>query len=204
MRRSRAKRTAAIVTASAVVHLLLLSMLAIEATRSRSAEPPDQSAIQVTLERPPPPEPKTVVKKRPIVTRANAPAAASIPSPEPAVHAAPPTAIAPEVDSDEKAAMGDLVRALRGSVGCDNPDAVGLTKDEREACRRRFHAGLEAAKPLSGVPAAKRERFDRTVRCQNEYYGAPMPNGHAASNGAGGMPGLGYIPRMRDCPPLTQ
>ena len=98
--------------------------------------------------------------------------------------------------------MGDVVRALRGSVGCDSPGAVGLTEAEREACRKRFHAGLEEAKPLSGLTEEKRNRFDRAVRCRQLYYDAPMPNGHAPSNGP--IPGLGYIPRLRDCPPSDQ
>lgn len=100
--------------------------------------------------------------------------------------------------------MGDVIRALRGSVGCSRPDAVGLTDAEREACRRRFHAGLETAKPLSGLTAEKRARFDRTVRCRKDYQDQPIPPVTAPSNAAGGMTGLGYIPRLRDCPPSSQ
>src|SRR3984957_19203004 len=54
-----ARRAATLVGCSAV-HLVLLSVVEIEATGSLSAEPPDQPAIQVTLERPPPPPPPPV------------------------------------------------------------------------------------------------------------------------------------------------
>ena len=202
MGRPRTSRTAAIIAASAVIHMVLLAALAIEATRPRAPpaqEPPD---IVVSLEQfpKPPPAPKSPAR---MPQTAHAPAPARAPSPALAVHAPPVAAPVPaEIGSGETAAMGDVVRALRGSVGCSNPDAANLNPAEREACRRRFHAGLETARPMLGLTAEKRARFDQVSRCQEVYRAykeAPMPNGHAASNGAGGMPGLGRIPSPRDC-----
>ena len=188
MGRLRVNRTAAIIVASAALHLLLLSALAIEATRSgprQTAEPP---AIQVTLAPPlqPPAERKPRAKTR---------KAASAPAPQrpaSAVQAAPPIAqSAPRVDAGEATTIGDVVRALRGSVGCSNPDAVDLTPAERDACRRRFHAGLEDAKPMLGLTAEKRARFDHASQC-NEAWRI-----YRASPGA-------PMPRLRDCPASDQ
>ena len=208
MGRSRLKRTAAILVACIAVHLVLLSVLAIEATGSRSAEPPDQPAIQVTLERPPPPPPPPVPPPPPKASKPppvrNAPAA-PLPAPAPAPAVRPPQPAppsAPAVDSGAAAAMGDLVRALRGSVGCSNPDAVGLTPAEKDACRRRLQAQGENVKPLSGLTAEKQNRFDRATRCRKEYYDAPIPQGTSQSDGP--IPGLGHVPRLRDCPPTDQ
>ena len=201
MGRPRAKRTATIVAVSAAIHGLLLSALAIEVTRPGPNQSPEQAAIQVTLERRTV-EPKAAAKpppKRLENQRAPnlAPPPRITPTPSSEQALAP---VAPSVDASEKAAMGELVRALRGSVGCSNPDAVGLTQAERDACRRTLHAGLEDAKPLSGLTAEKQARLDHTARCQDTYrtYGAAaVPNGHAESNGL--FPGLGYVPSAKDC-----
>ncbi len=188
MGRSRLRRTAAILVACIVVHVALLSILAIEATGSRS-EPPDQPAIQVTLEKPPTPPPAKPPPKPRKPPPAHATATTPQPSPAPVVHqtpAIPPNA--PVVDSGAASAMGDLVRALRGSVGCDNPEAASLTAAEKEACRRRLHAGLENAKPLLGLTAEKRARFDHASACQEAW------RIYRASPAA-------PMPRLRDCPP---
>ena len=199
MGRARVDRTAAVIAASAALHLLLLSALAIEATRSGPVQVAEPPAIQVTLERAPPspPEPKPLAKTRKA-------AAASTPAPQrlvPAAPAAQPVApSAPRIDAGETAAMGDVLRALRGSVGCANPDAVGLTPAEREGCRRRLDDGLEDAKPILGLTAEKRARFDHVARCQDTYRAykaAAVPPGHEESNGL--FPGLGYVPSPRDC-----
>jgi hypothetical protein len=208
MGRARRQRTAVIAAASAVLHLVLLSALAIEATRPGAPLAPEETAIQVTLERPLvpilPPETKPLPAPRPASSLKPAPAP-RLPAPV----AAPPSptaphlaaaAATPSIDAGASAALGDLTRALRGSVGCSNPDAVSLTPAEREACRRRIHAGLEDAKPLSGLTAEKRARFDQVVHCHDLQSAAvPMPS--ATSNAAGGISGLGYVPSVRECPP---
>jgi len=211
MGRSRFKRTAAILAACVAVHLALLSVLAIEATGSHLAEQADQTAIQVTLERPPTPPP---VQPRPVERPRMPPpvrGVAAPPAPAPVVHAPEQTSAQPSlprnppaVDNGAAAVMGDLVRALRGSVGCSDPDAVGLTPAERDACRRRLQAQGENVKPMSGLTAEKQNRFDRASNCRKEYYDAPIPPGASHSNAAGGIAGLGYQPRLRDCPPTDQ
>jgi hypothetical protein len=212
MKRGRARRTVTVAVASALIHLLLISGLVIGVPRLGPPRTVDQPAIQVSLEPPPaqpPPEPLKAESSR--AARARSPssvhralpvpglpppsAVITAPAPQP-----PPTTPAPPVGSGEGAEMGNVVRALRGSVGCSDPDAVGLTPAEREACRKRFHAGLEDAKPLLGLTAEKRARFDHASRCQDTYRAyraAQMPNSHTPSNGP--IPGLGYVPSPRDC-----
>jgi len=206
MGRSRARRTTAIVAVSAAIHVLLLSALAIEVTRPGPARTAEQTAVQVTLERLPKPPPKT--KPSPAKSRQTQPAPSVTPrfvaAPQAIAPAQPLAPAAPRVDAGEAAAMGDVVRALRGSVGCAHPDAAGLSAAERAKCPRQFVSGGEGVKPLSGLTAEKRARFDQALHCYHDYYAAPVPPGPAPSNGAGGMPGLGYIPSMKECPRLAQ
>ena len=75
-----------------------------------------------------------------------------------------PTPVAPEVDADAQTTMGNLVSALRGSVGCSNPDAVSLTPAERDACRRQLHAGLEGAKPITSLSPGRQAAFDMAAK----------------------------------------
>jgi len=161
MGRSRVSRTIAIGVASAAIHILLLSALAIEVARPSPSKSPEPAAIQVTLERPPAsaPEPKTMAKPRKAMSGLGPRQVVPGATPAPVVpQAAKPGA--PDVDTDAKAAMGNLVRALRGSVGCSNPDAVDLTPAERDACRHRLHAGLDDARPVSVVSAKQQAIFD--------------------------------------------
>jgi len=203
MGRSRFKRTAAILLACIAVHVALLSILAIEATRSGPSATIDPPVIQITLQRPQKPPP--VQSRPPPAARKPSPvrnvaAAPSLPATVQPTLPSPPSA--PVIDGGAAAAMGDLVRALRGSVGCSNPDAVGLSEPERQACRRRLHAQGENVKPLLGLTEEKQNRFERAVRCRREYYDAPIPPGTSQSDGP--IPGLGHVPRLRDCPPSDQ
>jgi hypothetical protein len=208
MGRSRARRTWSIIAASVLFHILFLTALILGVPWSGPGREAEQPPVEVTLERLPPPQPAQPAKPKPPTKTppkpSPAPAAApASPAPSLAIHAPPQVPPnAPGIDLGANSEMDNVVRALRGSVGCSDPDAVGLTPEEREKCRKRLRAGMENAKPLSGLTAEKQQRFDRVARCHDEYDpGAPIPPGHTPSNGAGGMPGLGYIPRARDCPP---
>jgi hypothetical protein len=94
------------------------------------------------------------------------------------------------------------MRALRATVGCANPDAVGLSPAERAACRKSLRAALGEVKPMSGLTAEKRARFDRAVTCKEEYVDAQIPSGNSPSDGP--IRGLGHVPRLRDCPPSVR
>ena len=190
MGRSRVSRTIAIGAASAAIHVFLLSALAIEVARPSLTRPPEPTAIQVTLERlpEPAPEPKTTARPR-----------KAAPGPRQAVLEATPapiapqaaTPVAPQVDAGATAAMGNLVRALRGSVGCSNPDAVGLTPTERDACRHRLHAGLEDAKTLSGVSPRQQAIFDAGAK-RDTWWQQPF---------LAETPTKGCRPRVTERPP---
>src|ERR1700679_2954011 len=118
MGQPRVSRTIAIGVASAAIHICLLSALAIEVARPSPIGSPEPAAIQVTLERLPAPaqEQKTIVTPRKAMPRPGARQAVQEAAPAPIV-AHTGTPVAPEVDTSA-AAMGNLVRALRGSVGC--------------------------------------------------------------------------------------
>jgi hypothetical protein len=114
---------------------------------------------------------------------------ATVPAPGPiAAPAAPPDAAALR-----------LGQALRRHTGCADPDAMGLTAPERTACAERLAQTGAPALGL-GIAADKQAAYDRVERCRR-YDQAHMPNGLEASNVAGGMAGLGQVPRGRDCPP---
>ena len=60
---------------------------------------------------------------------------------------------------------GEVRTALRASpVGCANPDAVGLTRAEREACNEQFGKGAKtAAFPGLGLSREKQAAFDQAA-----------------------------------------
>jgi len=87
--------------------------------------------------------------------------------------------------------MGNLVRALRGSVACSNPDAVSLTSAERDTCRQRLHAGLEEAKPVSGLSPRQKAIFDAGVK-RDMWLQQPF---------LAETPTKGCLPRVTERPP---
>ena len=194
IRRWKTHRIAAVL-AACIIHAVLLAALAVGIPWTQNPGPAEP-VIHVTLERPLPQAPAPP-KERRAPTKAP-PRQTPPPSALAAPHIAPaPTGPAPEIDAGEKAAAGDVMRALRATVGCANPDAVGLSPAERAACHKALRASLGEVKPMSGLTAEKRARFDREVQC-HEAFSAPVPPAHAASNGV--IPGMGDMPRMRDCP----
>jgi hypothetical protein len=199
MRRRQGHRTAAVLIAC-VIHAVLLGALAI-GIPWKPLVGPAEPVLQVTLERPPPqlsarPPPEGQKPRTKQTPQASPPAAPALLTP----HVEPSAVPGPEIDAGEKAAAGDVLRALRATVGCANPDAVGLSPAERAACRKAMRATLGDVKPMSGLTAAKRERFDRTVRC-HEALSASMPPARAGNSAIGSIPGMGDSPRLRDCPP---
>lgn len=204
MRRRKAHRTAAVLAAVAI-HAVLLVALAIGIPWTPKVEP-EAPVTQVTLERPVAPEtPKKPPPPSPKKPRATPTLAPSPVSPPPAApHVTPAPAPPTGVDAGEAAEMGNVARALRSGVGCANPDAVGLSPAEREKCRRELRATVGEVKPMSGLTAEKRERFDRAVRCSQEYDNAQVPSSFSKSEEPDDMTGMGHVPRMRDCPPSAR
>jgi hypothetical protein len=164
MGRPRVSRTVAIGIASAAIHICLLSALAIEVARPSPIGSPEPAAIHVTLERLPAPAQGQKSKSRPTNAMPRPSLRKTVPDATAApVVAQPATRVAPAGDIGA-AEMGNLVRALRGSVACSNPDAANLTTAERDACRQRLHAGLEEAKSVSGLSPRQKAIFDAGVK----------------------------------------
>lgn len=206
MDRAKVRRTTAIAAVSILFNLVLLLGLTVGVPWSDRARSLDQPDVVVSLLHPPPPAPKPAASNKPVERprqsslAPHSPAPIPLPNPPPAINL-PPN---PPVDAGAQAAMGNLVKALRGSVGCSHPDAANLTEAEREACRRRLHAEGENVKPLLGLTEEKRNRFERAGRCRREYYDAPVPQGNSKHNEPNDLVGLGQTPRLRDCPPSDQ
>jgi hypothetical protein len=170
MRRRKGGRTFAAAAASAAAHIAVLAVLALQAPMLRTADQdsgPPLSVIPVLLTPKTPPatsgRPSPIrLHRRPQRFAPNPPPIAPLPiPPEPArpalhgetVHPAP----LPQSPKME------LRATLRVSpVGCANPDAVGLTPAEREACYAQLGKGARTTPfPGLGLSAAKQAEFDR-------------------------------------------
>lgn len=163
--------------------------------RPETERPPEPkgAAAPVTAPLPPPPPPTTVPHLIPPPPAAAAPAA-----PAPAAKPAAPAAGRP---SPWLVGPGSVLppgfsTSLRTQVGCSDPKAAGLSREEREACEKRLARGARDA-PFIQAPMApeKRAAYDRVIKCRKEYDDAPVPNSRDSAWG------LGYVPRLRDCGP---
>ena len=102
---------------------------------------------------------------------------------------APPEARPSPAPSARPSAPGpDLAAALRrGSVGCANAGAVGLSRAERETCEERLAAGAKDAKHLWGMEPAKREYYAAVAEAKAPD---PAPTQGTALGRVGGHYGL--------------
>jgi hypothetical protein len=170
----RGRRIAAIAV-SALVHVVLLAIVAVQApTLFAPAEPggPPEPVIPVLLTpRLPPPAPATPGappgairlhqrRLRPLppelpVAPLPAPVAPAPATPPPAAAPAPlRRAPLPEGPREELSAV-----LRRSAIGCANPTAAGLSRAEREACEERLGTGSKAAPYLpadASLPPDKR------------------------------------------------
>jgi len=90
------------------------------------------------------------------------------------------------------------VRAfLRGTVGCESPDAVHLTADERARCAERFAEDARNGQGFSGIDPAKRGAYsvqaaaDERKRAAREGMG---PTPIVSCTGVGSNMGVGCLP----------
>jgi hypothetical protein len=108
-------------------------------------------SMQVALVRPPRAVPPALPTIRQAPARSQAPSPPRLPPPAPAANLLPPvlTQPAPAAAQPEAAPNGQPFRnALRGLVGCSDPSAYHLSREERAACDQR----LAAAKPAPVGP----------------------------------------------------
>jgi hypothetical protein len=201
MQTARRRRTTAAVALSVVAHLAVVTALGLYSPVLRAPEeaggPP--LAIIPLLLMPRTPPPPTGVGTRPQPVRLHqralrvAPSAlpvAPLPVPEAPKAAAPsppgPVAVAPA----PIAPPGQVRLTLRTAIGCANPDAAGLSREEREACDRRLAVGAKGAPYLGmGLDRGKQGVLDSAAsvnEAQQRSRRAPLP---AGVSGRGDEPG---------------
>ncbi len=190
-RRARTDRVAraAGLTVAVAIHLLILAAFVL--TMTTPGAPRGERAVAVSL------LPLELLARRqkasgrPRATSpAPEPAPVQPPSPAPAAPGALP--MAPRPDEN----LARFGASLRNLIGCRDPDLYHLTAAERARCDARMaKAGKEAAFIPAPMAPDKRAAFDRRVKCRADYDDAPIPPGADMTSG------LGYVPRLRDCPP---
>jgi hypothetical protein len=192
-------RTYGIAAASLAAHAALLAVLAVYAPKLRVPEwksgPPPAIIPVLIMPRVPPPAAQPGAKPEPIRLHRR-----------PQRFAEPPPPVKPLVAPEEEARRaastpgprtlnlpgpGEAVaanarNALRGRLGCANPDAVGLTPAEREACERRFAAGAKgAAFPGLGIDSDKAAGLDAAAAQKERDYKYRRSGGAPGTVGAG-------------------
>src|SRR5512143_3871650 len=155
-------RTIEAAALSLVFHVIVLAALAVHAPElvipPESSGPPEPIIPVLLLPKAPPrsegPPAPIRLHRRPQRFALTPPRAAT---PAPAVVHPAPLPQSPK---------GELRATLRASpVGCGNPDAVGLTRAEREYCYAQLGKGAKTAVfPGLGLEAAKQAEFDRAAQ----------------------------------------
>jgi len=82
-----------------------------------------------------------------------------------------------------------IAGALRRSLGCRDADFLGLTREEREACARRFIERSDGAQSLPILSAERRRPFDEV----RERWSRPMPPPIAPCDGPKSNLGAGCL-----------
>ena len=92
-------------------------------------------------------------------TRQTAPVRHDLPAPVPAI--GDPAALLPTPTAPPGAQATGLSRVLRGLVGCDHADLLGLTAEERERCREQLAARDAGAASSSRLNLDVRRAYGR-------------------------------------------
>lgn len=197
----RGRRIAAI-AASAIAHGVLLALVALHAPRlvipSEPGGPPEPVIPLLLMPRLPPSQ-STAPGAQPGVVRLHRrqmrapppePSVAPLPAPQPVQTAAPappsPASVAPTrrqaLPEGPREQLGAALR--RSAIGCANPQAAGLTREERAACEERFGSGSGAA-PYIPAPLSPEIRayYDAVAK-------AKAPDGPLTPQIARGRAGL--------------
>jgi hypothetical protein len=190
---------------SLVLHVLVLTGMVIGLKVARP--PPENQPIDVQLIPPPELQPRPQPARRaPERSTTSAtplrPHLTPQPPPEVPVLALPGTpapAPAPAFGSGSKG----LLPSLSGRLGCDDAQAVHLTREQHQACVSNLARLAQEAKPLNiYIPEGKQIDYDRYVHCQTVYKHAGMPSsGSHDPSTPGSIAGLGYVPSFAECPP---
>ena len=179
MQTAKRRRTIIATAVSAVAHLMVLTIVALQAPMLRMppdrAGPPEAIIPILIMPRTPP----AAANARPAPIRLhrrpqrNLPPDAPVtplpaPAPTPAPAAPRPTApVSVHPAPQPEGPKGDVKAALRHStVGCANDLAVGLNRSERELCDEKLGKGAKDAEfipPGVGMSPAKRALLDQAA-----------------------------------------
>jgi hypothetical protein len=209
MAAKRGRRIAAIV-GSAILHLALLAIVALQAPTlfiPYEAGGPPEPVIPVLLTprlppaaavRPGGPPGGIRLHRRQLRTPPPELPVAPLPVPEPPsapapAPAAPATAIAPRPPVLPEGPREELRAMLRRSpIGCANPGAASLSRDERAACDERLGVGSQgAAFPGLGLAGDKQKALDRAgarKEAERRALEAPLAAGANDPTGSSGQP----------------
>lgn len=183
----RAARASSLAVAVAI-HLLILAAFVL--TMKTAGPPAGTKSVIVSLL-------PLALQERRRVASARPRAASVVPAPAPVqppavAQASRPLAMVPRPDEN----LARFGASLRDLFGCQDPDLYHLTAAERARCDARVVKHAKAAPFVPApIPPEKRAVYDRQVKCRADYDDAPIPPGADMTRG------LGYVPRLRDCPP---
>jgi hypothetical protein len=100
---------------------------------------------------------------------------------------------------------GGLKPSLSGRLGCEDPLNIHLTPEQQTTCYNHMAQLLREAKPLGlNISDKKKADYDRYVHCGDVYRHAGVPGSNAADESTGSIPGLGYNPSFKECPPADK
>jgi hypothetical protein len=201
----RSRRNAAIAF-SVAAHAVVLTVLALHAPVLRmppgGAGPPEPVIPILIMPRLPPPAPGRPREPIRLHRRRQR-------EPLPGILPLPPL-VAPEVKPSDVAAQaprprpaapaplpGAAVASLRHSLGCGNPEAFHLSREEQAGCEQSLGVGARTAAFRGlGIDAGKAAALDRTGAAERRYRDTPPPVGvrpgppGASAAGMGAMLGV--------------
>jgi hypothetical protein len=196
MMTAKRRRTTWAIAASVIAHLAAVTVVLLQKPTLPLPEqergPPEAVIPILIMPRTPPPAAGRPTQPSPI--RLHRRPQRFVPPEVPTAPIAPPTPLAPPAAGqgpqapptlhpapEPEGPKGDVRTALRqGAPGCANPDAVGLTKAERDLCSEKFGKGAKDSAFVGlGLSADKAAAFDRAAEhrdaCRNYRAGGPQP-----------------------------
>ena len=208
MQTANRRRTTWAIAASLLAHALVLGVAAVQSPTlllpREEAGPPEAIIPILLLPRVPPPAPGAQapapirlhqrVQRLPLselpVAPLPVPEAPPIPVPPPP--AGPVALGAPPAETQQKT---DVRAALQGLVGCRDPDAPGLTRDQRAKCQQRLAAGAKDAPFLGTGLSAEKQGLLAAAGARKEadarYRGQSVPTRPGGDLGDGTATSLG-------------
>jgi hypothetical protein len=167
LRAMNRRRTAAAVVAIAVHFCFILLLLGRAPDRAPSSDTTMQvSLVPAPAKARPPGHPASAPHAPPILHR---PVQAPLLQPEaPPVFAAPPgrPETSPPSPGPKDAGAAALQRALKGRLGCANPNLAALTEAEQDACAERLGQDVANDRPYPVISPKLKKVFDGTVECK--------------------------------------